>query len=257
MIPTAPRWTAALIALLAAATPASAQQDTLSVEEPPDRWKVVLDLSFTGSSGNNEMSMLAAGARATHLVTAEYELEASLQTRYGHSEGREVARSAKGGLSFDLHPEDRWSPFLTLELERDPFRRLDLRSNGGGGMKYTLIDTERAALSLSSAAIYSYEDLAPAEDGHPGELSHLVRSSWRYKGMRAFGDGASVEQVVWYQPLWDLPSDYLMRAETALGVQMTEGLFLRLVHSFQRDSTPPPEVEPDDHVVTMGISIQM
>ena len=84
-----------------------------------------------------------------------------------------------------------------------------------------------------------------------------MRGNWQYKGSKSFGSGAKLEQAVGYQPIWDQPSDYLMRAQTSLGVQMTKMLFLRMVHSFERDSTPPPEVKKDDHVVTMGISLQM
>ena len=54
-------------------------------------------------------------------------------SRYGRSEGELVARSHAGNLAFDFRPETRVSPFISMDGERDEFKRLDLRLSTGAG----------------------------------------------------------------------------------------------------------------------------
>ena len=105
--------------------------------EEPDRWQVSAELSYTDQSGNNELRLFTGGLNLTHLQPDRFELNSTLQSRYGKSEGELVARNYYGSLSFDLYPQNRVSPFLFVDAERDPFKRLNLRASGGAGAKYT------------------------------------------------------------------------------------------------------------------------
>src|SRR5690606_1474453 len=100
-----------------------------------DRWKISAEMSFTDQSGNKVLRLLTGGLRLSHLEESEFKLDASLQSRYGKSDGEVVARNHYASVSFDHHPQNPWSPFVSLEAERDEFKRLDLRLSGGAGAK--------------------------------------------------------------------------------------------------------------------------
>src|SRR5690606_39872284 len=83
---------------------------------------------------------------------------------YGHGDLR-VLHSFPTRRSSDL--------FVFSSAERDRFKRLDLRSNGGGGLKYRFRSGGRGRASLSAAALYSYEDFTPSasrSEEHTSEL---------------------------------------------------------------------------------------
>lgn len=222
----------------------------------PDRWRAALDLAYTASSGNTQLSVLTAGARINHLTTHHFELEANAQVRYGRSAGKEVARTTRAGLKFDHHPLAAWTPFVFFNMEQAPFRKLDLRTHGGAGIKHTLLRSDHSTLSISTATLYSYEALIPPA-GQVAPVRHEMRGSWRVKGTRTFSKTSRLENVTFYQPLWHRPADYLMDAQTALTVQLSRALALKVSHSYERDSTPAPGVHEADQVLTVGFLIQM
>jgi hypothetical protein len=61
--------------------------------------------------------------------------------------------------------------------------------------------------------------------------------------------------LVFYQPVWDSLADYLIESRTSARVAVSERLALTTTLLYQRDSTPPPEVAPDDWSITIGLSL--
>jgi hypothetical protein len=221
----------------------------------PDRWKVGMDLMFTGTSGNESLVVLSTGGRVTHLAKKDFELEAAVSARYGRSGGAEVARSLKGSLKFDLHPEARWSPFVFVQAERDPFRKLDVRAGGGAGAKYTVVKSKRAELSFSGAALYSYEAVQASEPG-VDPLRRDARGSWRALVRGELPSGFRFEQITFYQPLLHDAGDFLLEAKTSARARVTRSVAVTLSHSYQHDSTPPPQVLPSDHRFETGLIVE-
>jgi hypothetical protein len=236
---------------LRAQTPAGTAPPT-----EPSRWRAVVDLLFSGASGNQDLVVLTSGARVTHLEKQRFEMEVSGQARYGRSEGKEVARNLRGGWKLDLSPQALWSPFVFGTVEHDPFRKLNVRASGGGGVKYSIVDRADAQLSISGAGLYSYEDVRVALDSAVDQFRQTGRSSWRVKGSRSFAGGVSLEQVAFYQPRFADVGDYLMTSESSLRAKLTSALSFKALYSFERDSTPPEDVRADDHRFEAGISVQ-
>lgn len=242
------------LAALAAVTPAEAQTES---EKPKkkDSWVAVVDLAFSGASGNDRTVLLTSGFSIRHLHTEHYEMEFSGSVRYGKSEGREVARNLKSGIKLDLMPRERWSPFFTINAERDPFRKLELRSNSGAGVKYTFWREKRGNASISVAGLHSYEQLTPdAADLIDGQ--HSARWSWRFKGVRRFNGKVNVENTTFYQPVWDRLDEYLLTTDTSVRVPMSRRISLTLRHTYDRDSVAPVGVHKDDHLVRAGLTIE-
>jgi len=232
---------------------------TASAQEPaapkPDTWAATVDLAFSGASGNDRTVLLTSGFKISHLKKERFELEWSGSVRYGKSEGHEVARNLKSGVKLDLIPRATWSPFITVDAERDPFRKLDVRTNSGAGVKYTFWHSAAGTASLSAAVLHSYEDFTSDPD-LPLEPQHSARWSWRFKGNRIIGERVRVENTTFYQPVWDRGSQYLLNMDSSLRVPMTRRISMALSHSYARDSNAPPGVHKDDHLVKAGLTIE-
>jgi hypothetical protein len=241
--------TTALLGLVFLGQAALAQEP-----EQPDRWGAEIGLSLNASGGNEELTVLLAETKLTHLQTAVYEAAFGARFRYGRSQGEEVARNLRGNATIDLWPAAGWSPFLFATAERDPFKKLDARLNGGAGVKRTFWQDDWDEVSLSGAVLYSYENLELADSLGDG-VSQTARWSWRGRGRLELGEGRRLEQVVFYQPEWDAFDDYLLEAQTSARWALTQSLAFTATLLYQRDSTPPPEVDSDDWTVALGFSL--
>lgn len=241
-----------LAVLLAAAPMALAAQEPA---EPPDRWDLTVELGLNTSSGNTDLTVFSTGIGVEHLQTDRYELEWNLGFRYGESEGEVVARHLKTAFGFDLYPQARWSPFVFTEAERDPFRRLDLRANSGGGIKYVLRRSERGELSLSAAALHSYENFSDGRADSIADSRSLARWSFRARASREFRPGVRLEHTSWFKPVWNEVDDYDIDATTKLTVLLSERVGFNFSHLYRRDSTPPAGVEADDTQLQAGLTL--
>ena len=222
-------------------------------EAGSDLWKLLVDATYSGSAGNQNLSFFDGGVRVTRLEPEAVEFELNARGRSGTEDGNRVAESYMASLKADAYPDERWSPFVFGSAERDRFKELDLRTNAGGGMKYTFLRAEDTEVSLSLALLHSREDLQRADlptrtDG---------RFSLRFKGAHELREGVRVENVTFHQPVWDVFDDYLVQSENILAVQVFSMLAVTASYVYQRDSTPPPDVESDDHNLKLGIQLQL
>lgn len=242
-----------LAALLSAAghpTAATAQTDE------DDRWEVSAEFSLTDQAGNKVLRLLTGGLNVSHLKREEYRLDGSLGSRYGRSDGELVALSHDANLAFDFRPEDRVSPFLSADAERDEFKRLDLRMSTGAGAKYSFQRGGVPETSLSLALLYSYERIAPADDAPATTLvdvNHRARWSLRGRTTQELRDGVTFRHTTYYQPLYDKMADYLLRSETGLKVLLTERLALSVDFELRRDSRPPEGIRANDRLFKTGL----
>ncbi|MGH7466326.1 MAG: DUF481 domain-containing protein, partial [Longimicrobiales bacterium] len=133
------------------------QSSVPSAQPQDDRWAAAVDLGFASSSGNSDLTSLTTGIRIKHLQTKLFKLEWSVAFRYGESRGEVVARNLQSKLDFDVGPAARVAPFVFASVERDPFRRLDLRARTGSGVKYTFYREAPGEASVRLAAQYSRE----------------------------------------------------------------------------------------------------
>ena len=239
----------AVVALFAAAVPLCAQD----AEEEPDLWRLLVDATYSGSAGNQTLSFFDGGVRVTRLEPQAVELELNARGRTGTDDGVRVAESYTMSLKADAMPEARVSPFVFGSAERDRFKLLDLRTNAGGGVKYTFLRAEDTEVSLSLAALHNREDFRIAD----APVQTDGRLSLRFKGAHELRDGVRVESVSFYQPVWDVFDDYQMQSENIIAVQVFSLLAVTASYVYQRDSTPPPDVEPNDHHVKLGIQLQL
>jgi hypothetical protein len=225
-----------------------------AAQEEDDRWSAETAFLLTASGGNEDLTVLTTEAEITHLETSAYEASLGVRFRYGRSEGEDVAQSLQGVTSIDFRPESRWSPFLFATAENDRFKKLDLRFNGGAGLKHTFWQDDWDEVSLSGAVLYDYENLELEETEGDG-VTQSARWSWRGRVRTEFGEGRRFEQTVFFQPVWDQFDDYLLESRTSARWALNTILAFTTGFVYQRDSTPAPEVEADDWSVQMGLTL--
>ncbi len=244
-----------LVLIIAHATPLQSQPAAAS-----DRWKVSAEFSFTDQSGNKVLRLLTGGLKVTHLQEDAFELDSTLRTRYGKSEGELVAFSHTASLAFDFRPRETWSPFLFADATRDELKRLDVRLSSGVGMKRTLYREANNEASLSLATLYSFEQISAEvpEEGSvrlAAERAHHARWSVRGRFRYDLRENVTLNHMTFYQPVWDEMANYLLRSDTGLKVLLTERLALSVEYQIQRESQPPNDVAPNDLLLTTGLII--
>ncbi len=219
----------------------------------PNRWAAAIDLGFTSSSGNTEMTSLNTGFRVRHLQTSRFRLEWSSNLRYGESGGEVVARHLQTSLNFDLGPEARLAPFISSSAERDRFRRLDLRSKTGAGVRYGFHKGERGQASLRLAALYSHERFDPR-----AERASRSDGTWSLilDGNQRLGSNVRVTSTSTFDPVMGDLADYNLEVRSALSTRMTSNLALTLGHNYTYDSTPVADVRPADQRFQAGLTVE-
>ena len=249
-----------MLALSLAAPPPVVATATDSVPaNRRDRWNVSAEMSFTDQSGNKVLRLLTGGLKISHREREAFEMDGTVQSRYGKSDGRVVARNHYASLALDLQPKETWSPFLFFNAERDELKRLDLRFNGGAGAKLTLYEDPRARneASLSLALLYSFEHLAaaPGTSGVDDGSRSLARWSLRATGRQRVNQSVSVNHTSLLQPATGEMADYLLRTETGARVLLTRRLALSVGYQLSRTNRPPEGVHPDDRLLKTGFII--
>lgn len=226
------------------------------VQDAPDRWGFETNLSLTSSSGNDQITVFITDGKITHLQTDRFKLELGGRIRYGRSGGEDVAQNMRTSLTLELGPNAPWSPFVFGDAEKDPFKRLDLRTSGGAGVRYRLTRADAAEFVLSGAALHSYENIRLDEvDPLGGNVTHKARWRWVARGKASLMDDAiTANHETYYEPVWDRGDDYLMEVENTLRFRFTDHLAFRVAHVFQRDSSPPEDVRENDQMLTLGVS---
>lgn len=218
------------------------------------RWGGALDLGFSGAAGNSDLIALTTGVRVRHLQTRLFRLDWSANLRYGESGGDVVARHVQSRLNFDMGPAARVGPFIAAAAERDPFRRLDLRSNVGLGMKYSFFGEGRDESTLRGAVLYGYERFTPEADRSP-----RADGTWRIelKNNRGIGESLRIENTSSYDPVLGDVGDFNVEVKSKVSTRITQRLALTFSHSYTYDSTPVADVGRADQRFQGGITVEL
>jgi putative salt-induced outer membrane protein YdiY len=237
----------------AVASPARPAAARSANRQPDGRWAAAIDLGFSSASGNTDLMALNSGLRLRHRQTSRFRLDWTSNIRYGESGGEVVARQLQSNLNFDLGPDARLAPFLSASAERDRFRKLDLRSKVGGGMRYGLHKAAHGQASVRLAALYTYEQFAPGSDRparYDGAWSLTV------SGNQRLGENVQFASTSNFDPVMGDLGDYNLEVKSTLSTKMTSNLALTLGHNYAYDSTPVVNVRRADQRFQAGLTVE-
>lgn len=245
--------------IIATVPPVPAPRPPVPEAEPerPDLWSFAAEFSYTDQSGNKSLRLLTGGLKFSHRDKKRFELDGSLQSRYGQSEGEVVARNYFAYLNFSPYKEARLSPSFSLKTERDPFKRLDVRFVGSAGAKLTPYragggDGEMSLFLMTS---YEFQNLQATPEDEADEFTHVPRWTMEMRGTQKLNSSVTAHIQSSYEPSWGELANYLLRSQTGMKVLLTERLALSVEYQFNRTNEPPEGVAPDDRLFKTGVII--
>src|SRR5690606_27316963 len=87
-------------------SPATLAAEPSPPPEPgPDLWNFAAEFSYTDQTGNKTLRLLTGGLKFSHRDKKRFELDGSLQSRYGQSEGEVVSRNYFSTINFSPYKE--------------------------------------------------------------------------------------------------------------------------------------------------------
>lgn len=172
---------------------------------------------------------------------------------YGETDDIKDENEIYSSLTFDLFYEDKFSPFVLQITQYDFGRNIDLRSQSGGGLKYTFIRIPELKASVSSALLYDYTNLADA----PGNYdSRITRLSFRVKlGVNLFGSRIMISHFTFYQPSVKDFTNAIWRSESALNAPLTKFLFITSVYRYTHEDVVSVGRKKSDHKLSFGLGV--
>lgn len=149
-----------------------------AIERQDRDWSYMAGLNVSGKSGNSEELSVGIVAQAV-LEGPDDRLRLYTSIDRDESEGELTSEEYIGGVEFTSYVVGDFGWYTRLELERDEFEDIDLRSTAAAGLSYRFLNRNTHKLEGRAGAAYRYESYstdADAED-FPGldfALIHFV-----------------------------------------------------------------------------------
>jgi len=152
--------------------PAESSADTAagSTEERGADWTAISRVGLSGASGNTDR-MAINGEASAERESADERLSLSLKSRFAREGGQETENEIIANSRLERDFSKRWFAFGGLELERDEFEDLNLRSVLTLGTGVFLIEREKQKLKARLGLAYQREDFMSASTEDEGVVS--------------------------------------------------------------------------------------
>lgn len=248
---------AAPLALLLSGWTAPAALAQVAVK-PDGAFRAAVGLGASFSSGNrdaNNFSLTADGVQATD--QDKWTLGAKAQ--HASSEGVKTAELVRGAARYDRNLDAASSFwFAGLDLERNTFANLNLRSQASAGMGLHVFKSSEHTLDLFGGASYTAERYV-----RPTPIRATLRHSDGYAGLflgeestHKLSATTEVKQRFSYVPNLTRSGDYRLTWDANLAVAMSQRTNLTVGFSVVRDGDPGPGRKATDTLLTTGVSVR-
>jgi hypothetical protein len=173
---------------------------------------------------------------------------------YGESDGIKDDNELASSLTFDMFYNNVLSPFV-LQLTSFSFaREIDMRSQSGGGLKYTFADIQEFKSSISAAGIYDYTNLRD-KPGNADSRTWRLSARFKFKST-LFGGRINISHVTFYQPSFENFSNAIWWSEMGLETLITDFLNLNATYNITHEDVVPAGVKKTDQKVIFGLGIE-
>jgi hypothetical protein len=214
-------------------------------------WRYQLDFGFQDMSGNRDLTVVNGAFVVERRRQDRYILNFKLEGRYGRSNGVESVNYQLSRLRFDWTPKSLVSPFLGLDLARDPIRKVALRAQVGTGANINVNTHPEARTYFSLGFVLDHTDYTSGTvPSSTDDTRWMVRASTT----QLLGQTTRLEAVARYQPSTRDLTDYITTIEASLRVSLTRRMGFTTKYEFTRDSRPATGVENDDRGLTAALS---
>ncbi len=212
-------------------------------------WSGSVDGSYGASGGNTQESTFMGSARlqwkgASHIGRL---IGAGKRTT---NSGTETARSTLAHLRHNYLLSSRWATVAFLQLQENPFQRLDERFLAGLGGRWQAVKGESTLIYLGATYMFEKEWIQ-GEDGFEKAQRLSSFASLELELRR----GVLVDFLAFYQPKFDDIADWRVYGEIRLEVELIGSLSLFTGYNLQYDSKPPVGVEETDWNTKTGFLV--
>ncbi len=203
------------------------------------QWHGNIAVGANTQSGNKEITNITAGADASR-KTGQDRYTLRFLYNYAKEDGNVSARNYYGAVKYDYFFTHSVYGYLGIELLKDSFKNLKLRTVVGPGAGYQVWDDPGKSLLFEAGISYASEDLTEGEDRDwitarlAGDLMYKIRN------FIVFSD-----QLIMY-PSLESARDFKLRNEAALTSPIAAGWSLKLANILEHDGNPPEDIERND-----------
>jgi hypothetical protein len=158
------------------------------------------------------------------------------------------ANKLLGALRYNYDLSERFAGELFTQLQHDEFLRMDLRSLGGVGVRFRVLDAEHGSLHLGTGTMLEYERQDPdlvAED--PTTLSQRWTSYLCFRLEPI--EGLTLSSTGYAQPRFGDFADYRLLNESSISVAAGEHFSIGINFTLRHDSDPARLVDGEPPLV--------
>lgn len=221
------------------------------------QWRAVLGLGASLSSGNSEASNLSITGDA---VRATDQNKTSLygNLQYARSSGKTTGEQLRLGGRYDHNLSADLFAFGGLDLERNKFSNLELRSQLSGGLGLHVLKGPTTTLDVFGGLGFTSERYID-----PMVIDGAKRSSYSYPAVllgeestHKLSDTTTFKQRLTVVPNLKNHGEYRANWDAGLSVSMTKSMNLNVGVSVAHNSEPGAGRKSTDSLLTTGVSVK-
>ena len=212
-------------------------------------WTGRLDGLLSGSGGNTERFLIETSGRVQWQGERNrYRLQVT--GGYQESDNIETARNVVVHLRHNRELSGPWSTVSFLQVQHNPFQRLDSRWLAGVGPRYDITRDDNGVLALGAIPMLEVERLKD-EEGHVsrGRLSVFLHVA------RRLSSNTKLDAVAFWQPLFSDVSASRTVGNLTLTVEVSGEVDLNVGVAIEDNARAPVGVERTDWSTFMGLGV--
>jgi hypothetical protein len=224
------------------------------LERPSGGASAQLSASLSARTGNVDVTSLEAGGSARYAGSNRVVLLVFLGD-YGWKDGERFSDQGLAHLRYTHGLTRRFALEAFVQGDYNGARLLDSRALAGGGVRATVIDEERAGLTVGTSYMFEHEEIdVPPGARHPAETD-----VWRWSSYAALrwriGENAGASATGYAQPDVEDFEDVRVIAEGSLEARIREPVSLTVTFRIRHDSAPPDGIDDTDGKLTTGLAV--
>ncbi len=212
-------------------------------------WSGRLDGLLSGSGGNTESFLVETGGRV-QWQGERNRFRLQVTGGYQESDNIETARNEVVHLRHNRELSGPWSTVSFLQVQHNPFQRLDSRWLAGVGPRYDITRDDNGVLALGAIPMLEVER-RKGEEGHVsrGRLSVFLHVA------RRLSSNTKLEAVAFWQPLFSDVSASRTVGNLTLSVEVSGEVDLKVGVAIEDNARPPVGVERTDWSTFTGLGM--
>jgi putative salt-induced outer membrane protein YdiY len=217
-----------------------------AVNPPPRKLTGNFTVGGSSMSGNTDRVSGAIGADAS-IKSDNDRFSLRFLFNYGQDKGQETVNNTYFSLKYDYFFTKKFYGLLALELLKDRFVDLNLRTIVGPGIGYQIWDDPIKFLCFEAGVTYYSED--HINDPHRDWAAARLAGNFRYNFFKIITFADMLE----FYPNLSRGGEYTLRNEAALISPLGAAWSLKLSNIWRRDSDPAPGILKDDLTWILGL----